>query len=288
MSLTVSQKTNSIGFPKPGELIEITGAHGLEASDRALLNKLYQFAHDSGNITEEKASWSILVSHLRISSHESNDRLQDSLTRLMQVVVAVPHIGDSGEPEVLMTHLFDFFTLPRKDSAHGSVRFGIPAKLLPVLAKSNRWGRIKAEVVCAMSSRYAMALYELVQLRANMERCVEVFPIERFRDILGVKPGAYKLGADFIRYVLQPAALEVNGLSDMGVTVEVRRKNSRAPIDGICVAWWRKEGDAFREALRERERCKLGRKARLRGTVEVVATSQVRSRTTNRSKVFQS
>ena len=36
--------------------------------------------------------------------------------------------------------------------------------------------RIKAETVCAMASKYAIALYELLQLRASMDRCVEVFP----------------------------------------------------------------------------------------------------------------
>jgi hypothetical protein len=35
MSLTVKQFTNLDGFPKAAELIEITGAHALEASDRA-------------------------------------------------------------------------------------------------------------------------------------------------------------------------------------------------------------------------------------------------------------
>jgi hypothetical protein len=33
MSLTISQITNGIGFPKAAELIEITGTHMLEASD---------------------------------------------------------------------------------------------------------------------------------------------------------------------------------------------------------------------------------------------------------------
>jgi len=42
MSSTLDQKTNAVGFPKAGELIEITGAHELEASDRAVLNLLYQ------------------------------------------------------------------------------------------------------------------------------------------------------------------------------------------------------------------------------------------------------
>ena len=51
-SLTISQKTNLSGFPKPSELIEITGAHQLEATDRAIQNMLFQHAHDSGRMTD--------------------------------------------------------------------------------------------------------------------------------------------------------------------------------------------------------------------------------------------
>jgi hypothetical protein len=46
MSLTLEQRTNIEGVPKAAELIEISGAHALEASDRAILNLLYQHAHD--------------------------------------------------------------------------------------------------------------------------------------------------------------------------------------------------------------------------------------------------
>lgn len=272
MSLTVSQKTNYNGFPKPGELIEITGAHGLEAADRAILNRLYQLAHEAGNIAETEAEWEIPFARLRPSTHESNDRLRASLERLLRVQVAVPYIDNKGEPRTLLTHLFEFFDLSDSEtSSSATVRFGLPRKLRPIIARSNRWGRIKAEVVCAMSSRYAMALYELIQLRAGMDRCVEVFPIDKFRDLLGVPPDAYQRGNNFVQKVIQPAVLEVNGLSDMGVTVEVRRRSSRAPIEAIVVAWHRKEGDEFREALRERERSKLGRSSRLRGNVDIVS-----------------
>ena len=37
--LTLLQRTNLDGFPKAGELIEITGAHELEAADRASTNE---------------------------------------------------------------------------------------------------------------------------------------------------------------------------------------------------------------------------------------------------------
>jgi hypothetical protein len=60
MSLTIRQQSNHNGFPKAAELIEIEGAHGLEACDRALMNTLLQHAHDSGRLTEPDAEWELL------------------------------------------------------------------------------------------------------------------------------------------------------------------------------------------------------------------------------------
>jgi Initiator Replication protein len=103
-----------------------------------------------------------------------------------------------------------------------------------------------------------------------MDRCIEKFGLERFRDLLGVPPGAYERGNDFIKRVIEPAALEVNGLSEFGVKVDVDRAYSRAPITGVTLAWWRKDSDEYRATHQERQRSKLGRMARLRGTTEVV------------------
>ena len=84
MSLTVNQYTNFHGFPKAAELIEITGAHDLEASDRAIFNQLLQIAHDSERLVEPDAEWEITLASLRKASskHESNDRVRESLRRL--------------------------------------------------------------------------------------------------------------------------------------------------------------------------------------------------------------
>jgi Initiator Replication protein len=267
---TLAQRTNSAGFPKAGELIEITGAHALEASDRAALNILYQFAFESGRMGERDAVWQIPISALSFSpNRKRNDCVRDSLRRLMRVVVEVPYLSADGEARILETHLFDFFDLSANEtSLRATVRFGLPKELQPVLVQSSRWGRIKAEVCCSMTSKYAIALYELVQLRINMDRCTETFPIARFRDLLGVAPGAYERGNDFAKRVTDPAVLEVNGLSDMGVQVALERRSPRAPIEAVTVSWWRKQADEFRAAVRERNRSKLGRMARLRGEVE--------------------
>lgn len=270
MSSTMKQITTASGFPKPAELIEITGASALEAQDRAVLNVLYQHAHDSGHLTKLGTKWEIPTVVLRTSRHESNDRLQDSLLRLMQVVVHVPYNDPvTGDARVLVTHLFRFFD--RSAAGTGTVRFGIPEELCPVLAASGRWGRIKAETVCAMTSKYAIALYEMVQLRGSMNRCVETLPIERFRDLMGVPKGAYERGNDFIRKCLDAAALEVNGLSDYSVQFKVVRRHDRAPITAVTLTWWRKEGSAFQATLRELQQPKLGRRARLQKAAEPVA-----------------
>jgi hypothetical protein len=279
MAKTLEQKTNYAGFPKAGELIEITGAHALGAADRAILNLLYQHAHDSGRLGEPDGEWELPMSVLHSSKHESNDRIRDCLERLMRVVVQVP-LPDarSGEARIVLTPLFEFFDLSADENNPGAtVRYGVPKKLRPVLERSCRWGRIKAEVVCAMTSKYAIALYELIQLRAALDRCVEQFSLERFRDLLGVPPGKLVRGPDFERRVIEPALLEVNGLSDMGVKIELTRAHARAPVTSVTIAWWRKEGDDFRAANMERMRSKIGRMARLRGQVEAVSVGTLES-----------
>ena len=122
-------------------------------------------------------------------------------------------------------------------------------------------------------SKYAIALYELVQLRANLQRCIETFPIDRFRELMGVPPGRLTRGNDLVRWVIETAELEVNGLSDCSVKIEPVRRNARAPITAVTITWWRKEGEAYRQTLRELRQPKVGRMARLKGTVEALSTS---------------
>jgi hypothetical protein len=54
----------------------------------------------------------------------------------------------------------------------------------------------------------------------------------------------------------------------MGVSIQERRKHSRAPVDSFDIGWWRKSPEEFRDVQRERNRSKVGRMARLKGAVE--------------------
>jgi hypothetical protein len=71
--------------------------------------------------------------------------------------------------------------------------------------------------------------------------------------------------------------LQVNGLSDMSVLIEERRKQARAGVDRFDIAWWRKSPEEMAAAVRERNRSKIGRMARLRGAVETSMPLAARS-----------
>jgi hypothetical protein len=272
-SLTTKQQSNLNGFPKAAELIEIEGAHALEASDRAMFNQLLQAAHDSGRLTEADAEWEISLAALRhaATKHESNDRIRASLRRLRRTEVRVTYVsGRTGLPRTMETHLLEFTDTDDVESAVATVQFGIPKRLRVVLARSNRWGRIRCEVSYAMTSKYAIALYEMVCLRANLDRITETIELSRFRELLGVPPGAYNRADNFMRNVVTPALLEVNGLSDISAQIEMVRRHPRAPAHAVALAWWRKSGDEFRNAMKERNHSKIGRMARLKGKVEKI------------------
>ena len=53
--------------------------------------------------------------------------------------------------------------------------------------------------------------------------------------------------------------------------IDLKRRHARGPVEDVVIAWWRKEGDEFRKAMRERDQSKIGRMARLRGRVEAVS-----------------
>ena len=275
MSLTISQKSNISGFPKPAELIEITGTGGLETQDRVLVNTLYKFAHDSGELGKPGARWSIPMADLNTGTHKGLERVRESLSRLLGIQVAVTYRAEDGETKILQTVLFSHFITPATlaqggSGGGGALQFGIPEELRAILARSGRWGRIRAEIVCAMSSKYAIALYEMIRLRANMDNCTEMFTLERFRALLGVPPGSYENGPDFRRFVIEPATVEINGLSELSCKVELIRKHSRAPVEKVLLGWGLKSPEENREAIKELGRSKLGRKIRLRGEVETV------------------
>ena len=99
-------------------------------------------------------------------------------------------------------------------------------------------------------------------------------------------PGNYERVDNLMRKVIDPAVLQVNGLSDMSVAIEQRRRHSRAPVHEFALTWWKKQGEEFQVAMRERNRSKVGRMARLRGEVDKVEAFE-REQASGRSELAE-
>jgi hypothetical protein len=272
MSKTLLQRTNSRGFPKAAELIEITEAYALEAIDRIILNLLYRNAHDSGRLGDPAAYWEMPVTALRFSTHNGTSRIRESLSRLISIRVKVTYRdSDTMEDRILLTHLFESFDIPAKGGGRRLIRYRMAASLVLVLANSGRWGRIDPDIVAAMTSKHAIVFYEIVQLRANLNRCFEYFTITEFRKLIGVTSNQYKRLCDLKKRVIEPACIEINGLADFGVKVDINLKRNN-----IVVCWWHKDDEEFLRAHQERKQPKSGRMKRLLSKHTIVPTRRNR------------
>lgn len=116
----------------------------------------------------------------------------------------------------------------------------------------------------ALSSKYALTLYEMVQKRGNLRwRSSEKFSLEALRGILGVPKGKLTSWSNFKLRAIDPAVAEVTALSDYMVEIEPL-KTGRA-VTHIELRWWRKDGDATGAADRALQFSKIGRRVRAEG-----------------------
>jgi hypothetical protein len=130
----------------------------------------------------------------------------------------------------------------------------------------------------AFTSKYSLALYELVAMRINLKhKWQDTFSVAEFRALLGVPEGKLLNSTHLLQKAIQPAELEVKGLADFDVKIEEMRRggNARGKLTGFRLSWWRKDVPALKEAYSELQQAKVGRMARLRGQVEDLAVPEL-------------
>src|SRR5512134_2744730 len=270
MSLTIAQKKNSQGFPKAGELIEFRSQQELSLQDRRILNLLIEHA---GPTIVTKDEHRIAMAALR-GRHKGSERVRDSIVRLMTTIVEVPVRDENGKHATQRGQfLSDTTATDDEDDPNGEVRYSFSKTMRQVIAKSQYWGRLKAYVICSFQSKYALALYEALCLRGNLQICEQELGVADFRDLLNVPEGKLLRTPDFMRRVVDPAMEEVNALSDFQVEITPLRDGGqlRGPLKGFRLSWRRKEPAEWQACLDELLRPKVGRKARIKGRVDTVS-----------------
>ncbi|MGR3512056.1 MAG: replication initiation protein [Paracoccaceae bacterium] len=259
---TVDIRQTADSLVKPGELIDVVEVTPLTLNDRRIYNLLLENAWDA---IDKNVEHVIAKSDLR-GSHNSNDRVGESVERLMSAIVRVKTMRN-GEPHIERVQLLggNVETLKRD----GLLHYEIPARLRKIISDSTVFARLRREVMFALTSKYALTLYEMVQKRGNLKyRSSERFSIDELRQVLGVPHGKLTTWSNLNLRALQPAVEEVNRLSDF--MAELKPVKTGRRVTHVEMRWWRKDAEGVGSSARELSFSKVGRKARGQGKVESV------------------
>lgn len=265
---TVEARPNAESLIKPGELVDLVEVTPLTLADRRIYNQLLENAWDA---IDKPVTHVISKSDLR-GSHNSNDRVGESVERLMSCIVKVKVLRDGEEAIERVQLLGGNIETTRRD---GLLEYEIPQRLRRIIKDSTVFARLQREVMFALSSKYALTLYEMIQKRGNLKyRSSERFSLEDLRGVLGVPKGKLTSWSNLKLRAIDPALVEVNALSDFVVSIEPIKTGRR--VTHIELRWWRKDSGGTAAAERELSFSKVGRKARMGGQSETVTPQKPR------------
>jgi len=251
---------------KPSELVDVVELTPLTLSDRRIYNLLLAHAWDR---IDEDVEHAIPKAVLR-GTHESNDRLVDTIRRLRAAQVEVRIFRD-GRPYIRSISLLGRVDRPEDgDDETGAIYYKFDADMRDIIRQSSIFARLQTEVMFCFSSKYALALWEMVQKRGGLKhKNTEEFTPDDLRKMLGVPRGKLRDFSSFRRFVLIPAVDEVNALSPFMVQIDAVRHGRK--VVKLRLMWFAKDEQGLKSVYAEVQRHKAGRKARISGLAEMIA-----------------
>jgi hypothetical protein len=250
---------------KAAELVDVVELTPLTLVDRRSYNLLIAHAWDR---IDEDVEHAIPKSVLR-GTHKGDERLPDTIQRLMAGQVEVRIIRD-GKRYLRSIHLLATVDRPEDEDEDGNVYYRFPAEWREIIRESSIFARLQTEVMFCFSSKYALALWEMVQKRGGLKhKNTEEFTPDDLRKMLGVPRGRLRDFSSFRRFVLIPAVDEVNALSGHMVQIDAIRHGRK--VIKLRLIWFAKDEQGLKAAYCEVQRHRAGRKARVSGLAEVIA-----------------
>jgi len=250
---------------KPSELVDVVEMTPLTLVDRRSYNLLLAHAWDR---IDQDVEHAIPKAVLR-GTHKGNERLSDTIRRLMDAKIELRIIRD-GKRYLRRIHQLGTVDRPEDEDEDGNVYYRFPAELREIIQRSDIFARLQTDVMFCFTSKYALALYEMVQKRGNLKhKHVEEFGVDEMRGLLGVPRGKLTEYADLRRFALIPAVQEVNAFSPYMVQLDAVRHGKK--ILKLRLLWFAKDEQGLKAAYTELQRHRAGRKARVSGLAEVIA-----------------
>jgi hypothetical protein len=248
---------------KPTELIQVTGHQTLSLYARRAITILWHNAHQQG--VEPGKDYSIEIDNLKTDTHKGYDVVEDAIVSLMATILTV-RLPNGATRRVQFLGGNDLEDSKRR---HGVLKYSFDKRLVDILQDSRVWGKINVPVLMAFMSKYSVSLYENIAQMVNLNfKQFHTYSIAEFRELMGVQAGQYKTFGEFNKHVLKPAVMEINALASFTISVLPIKECRR--VMQIQVGWMHKDAAGLEKAMNEVEGTKVGRKARISGTVENV------------------
>lgn len=249
---------------KPAELIQITGHQALTLNARRSITILWHNAHIQG--VAEGNDYTIEIDDLKPDEHKGYEMVEEAIEALMSTILKV-RLPDGRTRRVQFLGGND---LDDPDRPAGVLTYSFDKRLVEILKDSAIWGKIALPVLMAFSSKYSVSLYENVAQWTGLSRkTFQEMKLEEFRELLGVEEGKYGAFGALNKHVIKPAVLELNALASFSITILPIKTGKK--VTHVRIGWWQKDKDEMEAAWREVHRSKVGRKARIQGTVTTVA-----------------
>lgn len=227
---------------KPAELIEIDGAEKLTLNAKRVYNLLLHNAHGP-DMANPHHRFTIPMSDLKFS-HAGNDRLVPAIKSLMRTIVTVRSQG-----KVELVPLIGRTTIADRKNDRGYLTYEFDPVMIDLLRDSQIFAKLQLEVIHAISSKYALALYEIIAKRARLSYLhSETFDIDQFRTLLGVEPGKLGTYSNLLKFAITPAFDEVNRLAEFNAIFEPVKVGRK--VGAIRVAWAIKDVEARKLAYK--------------------------------------
>jgi plasmid replication initiation protein len=269
LTLDVRQRHNEA--IKPAELIQVKGHHELSLTARRAITALWHNAKEQG--IEAGKDYTIEIDRLNTDTHKGYELVEDAIEKLMKTILTVKRPnGDTTRVQFLGGN-----DMMDKDRAGGVLTYSFDKRLIDILKESKVWGKISMELIFALSSKYAISLYENIQQFTGLShKTITEFSLEEFRDLLGVPPHKYKDFGSLNKYVIKPAVEEINALAPFNINLLPIKQGKK--VVSITVGWYSKTDSELKAAWREIQRPKTGRRARIKGTAEDLVFEPVPSK----------
>ena len=248
---------------KPSELIQIKGHQRLSLNARRAITLLWHNAHRQG--IRAGQDYVIEIDDLKPDGHKGYEMVDEAIMALMRTILTV-RLPDGGTRRVQLLGGNDIDD-PFRES--GVLHYSFDKRVISILENSTIWCKIDLPIIMILTSRYTISLYEnIAQLAGLTRKCSQAFSLQEFRDVLGVENEKYQSFGALNKHIIKPAVQEINALASFTITLVPEKTGKK--VTTIHIKWRTKTDEEIREAWREVDRPRVGRKARIAGLAEQV------------------